>query len=216
MTLLARDLQNHLQQQQRSSNLSNTTSTRSSIRTLENQKEQEQEDEQEKTTILDIDIDIGVTKQPYFIDKAAAIEASGAYHSSNPEQIHLTGYDTLIRIFNPKYYPPEHTLQPLGPFLTKHRLRVMMRPDDEWGGREEQQRYLLELAEGGRESDGARREWASRIQLVEGKGVAEDAVSSTRAREAAKKGRREQLETLVSEGVCEYVVTQGLYKEERI
>jgi hypothetical protein len=31
------------------------------------------------------------------------------------EQVHLTGYDTLIRIFNSKYYPPEHTLKPLRP-----------------------------------------------------------------------------------------------------
>lgn len=60
-------------------------------------------------------IDIGVTKKPYFVDKAAAIEESRVY-ASPLEQVHLTGFDTLIRILNP-------TLRPLEPFLTHHRLR---------------------------------------------------------------------------------------------
>ncbi|KAL1968847.1 hypothetical protein VTN77DRAFT_1208 [Rasamsonia byssochlamydoides] len=158
-------------------------------------------------------IDIGVTKKPYFVDKAAAIEASGVYPSPL-EQIHLTGYDTLIRIFNPKYYPPEHTLQPLEPFLTRHRLRVMMRPDDEWGGRKEQEEFLLHLAQGGRENEGAKREWARRIEMVEGKKAGEEAVSSTRARKAANSGDDNLLQLLVPENVRDYVISQGLYKEE--
>ncbi|KKA21526.1 hypothetical protein T310_4484 [Rasamsonia emersonii CBS 393.64] len=158
-------------------------------------------------------IDIGVTKKPYFVDKATAIEASGVYPSSL-EQIHLTGYDTLIRIFNPKYYPPEYNLRPLEPFLTRHRLRVMMRPDDEWGGRKEQEEFLTNLAQGGRESEGAKREWARRIELVEGKKAGEEAVSSTRARQAANSGDERLLLSLVSKNVRDYVVSQGLYKEE--
>jgi nicotinamide-nucleotide adenylyltransferase len=156
-------------------------------------------------------IDIGVTKKPYFVDKAAAIETSGVYPSPL-EQVHLTGYDTLVRIFNPKYYPPEHTLQPLEPFLTQHRLRVMMRPDDEWGGRKEQEEFLLHLAQGGREHEGAKREWARRIEMVEGKKAGGQAVSSTRARQAASSGD-DLLRSLVPKSVCDYVISQGLYKE---
>lgn len=91
-----------------------------------------------------------------------------------------------------------------------------MRPDDDWGGKEEQQKYLLDLAQGGREKDGARREWAERIQLVEGKGAGEEAVSSTKAREAAYRGRFEELEGLVPRSVAEYVIAQQLYKDEKI
>jgi nicotinamide-nucleotide adenylyltransferase len=156
-------------------------------------------------------IDIGVTKEPYFVNKAAAIDSSKEYPAST-EQVHLTGFDTLIRIFNPKYYPPEHTLQPLEPFLTQHRLRVTMRPSDEWGGRQEQENYLADLAQGGREKDGAKPAWASRIQLVEGRKPGDEPVSSTRARDAAQSGDT-RLSTLVSPSVGDYVLSRALYKE---
>lgn len=156
-------------------------------------------------------IDIGVTKKPYFIDKAAEIEQSDVYPKPL-EQVHLTGYDTLIRIFNPKYYPPEHTLQPLGPFLSQHRLRVTMRPENEWGSKEEQKAFLLSLAQGGRESEGGKREWAERIQLVEGKKPGERAVSSTKAREAIQTNPQD-LDWLVPPNVLEYILSQRPYAE---
>ncbi|KAL3468327.1 cytidylyltransferase [Aspergillus heterothallicus] len=156
-------------------------------------------------------IDIGVTKKPYFVDKAADIESTGIY-PEGLEQIHLTGYDTLIRIFNSKYYPPEHTLQPLELFLSRHRLRVTMRPDSEWGSRAEQQAYLDNIAQGGRENEGAKPEWAQRIKLVEGKKSDEKSVSSTRAR-AAIQTKQEDLEWLVPQGVQEFIQVVHPYKE---
>ena len=157
-------------------------------------------------------IDIGVTKKPYFVDKAAAIEESRVY-ASPLEQVHLAGFDTLIRILNPKYYPPEHTLRPLEPFLTHHRLRVRMRLGCEWGGRQEQQDYLSNLACGGKENEGAKSEWASRIQLVEGKKEDEESVSSTKARMAASR-KPEDLDSLVPRNVRDYIISCGLYKDE--
>jgi nicotinamide-nucleotide adenylyltransferase len=156
-------------------------------------------------------IDIGVTKKPYFVDKAAEIESAGIY-PQGLEQVHLTGYDTLIRIFNSKYYPPEHTLQPLEPFLSKHRLRVTMRPDSEWGSRAEQEAYLANIAQGGRESEGAKPEWAQRIRLVEGKKPEEKSVSSTRAREAIRM-QSQDLEWLVPRDVKDFIVTVQPYSE---
>lgn len=157
-------------------------------------------------------IDIGVTKKPYFVDKAMAIEASG-YYPTPLEQVHLTGYDTLIRIFNAKYYPPEHTLQPLTPLFSRHRLRVTLRPDDEWGGREEQQAFLRGLANGDRENEGGCREWAERIQLVEGKTSEEQPVSSTKARDAAQSASRD-LEWLVPGQVRQFVLSERPYSGE--
>ncbi|QQK44774.1 Cytidylyltransferase [Penicillium digitatum] len=142
-------------------------------------------------------VDIGITKKPYFVDKAAAIETSEPYPVPL-KQVHLTGYDTLIRIFNSKYYPPEHTLKPLEPFLSKHRLRVTMRPSDEWGGREEQLGYVAALARGDRDGEGASREWAKQIQLVEGRLPTDQPVSSTRAREALQSAPQD-LDWLVPE-----------------
>jgi nicotinamide-nucleotide adenylyltransferase len=156
-------------------------------------------------------IDIAVTKKPYFVDKAAEIESAGIY-PQGLEQVHLTGYDTLIRIFNSKYYPPEHTLQPLEPFLSKHRLRVTMRPDSEWGSRAEQEAYLTNIAQGGRESEGAKPEWAQRIRFVEGKKPEEKSVSSTRAREAIRT-QSQDLEWLVPRDVKDFILTVQPYSE---
>ncbi|KAE8349530.1 hypothetical protein BDV28DRAFT_59107 [Aspergillus coremiiformis] len=156
-------------------------------------------------------IDIALTKKPYFVDKAAEIETAGVYPGSL-EQVHLTGYDTLIRIFNPKYYPPEHTLQPLGPFLARHRLRVTMRPGSEWGETEAQKQYLLNMAQGGMENEGGKREWARRIELVEGSRPDERPVSSTLAREAIRSNPQDLL-GLVPDSVREFVLSQQLYSE---
>lgn len=157
-------------------------------------------------------IDIGVTKKPYFVDKASAIETSGAYPTPL-EQVHLTGYDTLIRIFNPKYYPPEHTLAPLAPLFSQHRLRVTLRPSDEWGSKEEQEAFLLALARGDQESEGGRREWAERIQLVEGRKPDQQPVSSTRAREAIQSAS-DDLEWLVPSNVHQFLLSEKPYSAE--
>ncbi|GKT87713.1 LOW QUALITY PROTEIN: cytidylyltransferase family protein [Colletotrichum tofieldiae] len=54
----------------------------------------------------EIDVDLGLTTMPYFHDKSQAIsdERFYAVDGEGPEQVYLAGYDTLIRIFNPKYY----------------------------------------------------------------------------------------------------------------
>lgn len=158
-------------------------------------------------------IDIGVTKKPYFVDKAVEIDSAGVY-SQSLEQVHLIGYDTLIRIFNTKYYPPEHTLKPLEPFLAHHRLRVTVRPDDEWGDHEEQQAFLHTLAQGGREHEGAKKEWAQRIQFVQGKKPGEQAVSSTKAREAVRTKNNQNLEWLVPQSVRDYILSQHPYPDD--
>ncbi|KZF25779.1 hypothetical protein L228DRAFT_259155 [Xylona heveae TC161] len=161
-----------------------------------------------------IAIDIGITKEPYFVEKSYAITETEVYgpgptpasspsatvspstakerssissttikttatatapssSSSKPPQaqatqVWLTGYDTLTRIMDPKYYLPTHTLAPLEPFLSAHRIRATLRPGDSWGGRAEQEAYLHNLAAGEREHEGGKKEWAQRIELVVG------------------------------------------------
>lgn len=156
-------------------------------------------------------VDIGLTKLPYYHDKAASIDESGVYEGQ-PQQVHLTGFDSIIRIFNTKYYPPDHTFAVLEPFLSKHRLRVTYRPDDEWGGREEQRKYVQEIADGKREKEGAKPEWADRIQLVEGKAEGEEVVSSTLARKAAKIDPK-SLEKYVPRMVQDWIISEKLYLE---
>lgn len=129
------------------------------------------------------------------------------------EQVHLTGYDTLIRLLDIRYYPPHHTLQPLEGLLEKHRVRVTRRTDDAWGGREAQDEYMNRIKNGDREDEGGKREWAERIKLVEGRKEGEEVVSSTKVREAAKSRDEKALKRLVPDGVAQWIMDEKLYLE---
>ncbi|KAK7712268.1 hypothetical protein SLS63_012446 [Diaporthe eres] len=210
-------------------------------RTLEKQMEAKGEDiharalahEDEAT----LPVDVGLTTHPYFHDKSAAIATSPEYdfHSAQTDntgephtsQIFLAGYDTLIRIFTPKYYtspvpeagidPPQLDKTPmqmaLDPFFARAQLRVTMRTDDDWGGREDQLGYLERIMHGNElEEVGGRREWARRVELVEGmSGDTEGgAVSSTLAREAVKAGDWGRLRQLVPGGVASLIEKEAV------
>ena len=161
-------------------------------------------------------VDVGVIKTPLYLDKAAVIDQSGEYGTpgAGPEQVHLTGYDSLIRLLDTKYYPPDHTLQPLESLFSRHRIRATRRTGDKWGGREEQDAYLQALADGESESQGARREWATRIDLVDGTSGGEESVSSTKVRDAAKRKDSGALSKLVTDGVKDWILDQELYLME--
>ncbi|KAF3491874.1 uncharacterized protein GIQ15_01391 [Arthroderma uncinatum] len=159
-------------------------------------------------------IDIGVTKRPYFVDKAVAIATgNGGVYPQEVEQVHLTGYDTLVRIFEPRYYPAEN-LGVLDAFFNLHRLRVMLRPDASWGDRDEQQAFLANLAKGAAEKLGAKREWADRIELVESNDVDREPVSSTTARDASQEDLN-LLSKLVTPRIYQYIVDHELYTDGR-
>ncbi|KAL8867799.1 MAG: hypothetical protein Q9174_005426, partial [Haloplaca sp. 1 TL-2023] len=145
-------------------------------------------------------VDVGVTKKPYYNDKAVAIEESHEYEDQDtgqqPEQVHLLGFDSLIRLLDTKYYPPSHKLTPLEPFFERHRIRVTRRSQEgsDWGTGADQDRYVEELAVGKMNNAGGSPQWAQRIEMVEGEG--ED-ISSTRVRESAAKEDWDVVQELV-------------------
>ncbi|KAK1254253.1 hypothetical protein MKX08_008248 [Trichoderma sp. CBMAI-0020] len=159
------------------------------------------------------EIDLAVTKMPYFHDKARVIAESGFYAAGGnpePEQIFLAGFDTVIRIFNPKYYSTGMRAA-LGPFFERARLRVTMRTDDEWGGEDEQVEYVKGLGEGGLDEVGGDTAWAGRVDLVEGRKGS--GVSSSRVRELVKSGKRGELEEMVDGEVLGWMDEERLYRE---
>ncbi|ETS77464.1 hypothetical protein PFICI_11338 [Pestalotiopsis fici W106-1] len=178
-----------------------------------------------------VEIDLAVTTEPYFHSKSGAIAAdpffsSSSSTSSSPsppgqtaamEQVYLTGFDTLIRIFDGKYYPDNSMRRVLDPFLARARLRVTMRPDADWGGAAEQRAYLDDLKSGRLEAAGGRREWADRVDLVEGGGDsrqnAAPVISSTKVRDAVQSENWDGLGQLVSSGVADWIRREGLYCE---
>jgi nicotinamide-nucleotide adenylyltransferase len=172
--------------------------------------------------LANLSIDIGLTKEPYYTDKSIAIKDTvPPFYSSNPIHVHLTGYDTLIRFCNPKYYsqyvPPLSALKPF--FDAGHKLRVTQRPtnpqdksSNEFGTTKEQQKYADDLKNGRREKDGFKSEWGQNIDMVQAnEGVG---ISSTRVRNAAKDGRWDIVESLCTEGVTAWIKDQGLYNED--
>lgn len=160
-------------------------------------------------------VDVGVTKSPLYLDKASVMDQSGQYGEigGGPEQVHLTGFDSLIRLLDPKYYPPNHNLEQLESLFSKHRIRVTRRTEDKWGGRKEQDAYLKALADGERESEGVNTEWASRIDLVEGQQEGDEIISSTKVRVASKNGDKDTLEQLVPRAIANFVFQEKLYQE---
>ncbi|KAI1139926.1 Nucleotidylyl transferase [Hypoxylon sp. FL0543] len=162
-------------------------------------------------------VDIAVTTEPYFHAKSSAIAESDFYRgtgSADPiEQVYLTGFDTLIRIFNPKYYPSDAMTRVLDPFFAHSRLRVTMRPDAEWGRASEQIAYLEKLRRGELVRVGGRTEWVDRIEMVEGRKDGEEVVSSTKVREAVLRQDWDALKKLVSERVTTWIREEGLYTQ---
>lgn len=169
----------------------------------------------EEQPASDVPVDIGLTTYPYFHDKSAAIANASTEYTFAPstsEQVFLAGYDTLIRIFNPKYYSAcdasstsETPMQAvLEPFLTRARLRITMRPDADSGGREAHEGYIERLLRGDElEKIGGRPEWARKIEIVDG--LEEEyglVLSSTEARTAVEKEDWARLGRLIPKGVA--------------
>lgn len=184
-----------------------------------------QADQTQENEARNVPIDVGLTTHPFFHDKSTEIAASAFYGGSppgeqGPEQVFLAGYDTLIRIFNPKYFTapspdPASEMTPmqaaLDPFFARARLRITMRPDDEWGSRADQLVYIDGL--GNLEESGGRGSWAERVEMVEGRSKEETIVSSTAARRAAKKGEWNTLGEFVGPCVRTWIEEEGLYAD---
>ena len=157
-------------------------------------------------------VDIGVTKLPYFTDKSRAIsESTDGRQRISMEQVHLIGFDTIRRILDPKYYPPDHNLRSLVDLFQNHRFRCTYRTDDGFGSKEEQDAYINALASGKRAKDGADSEWAQRIELVEGRQDGEEIISSTKVREAVARGDKTKLHSLCTDSVADWVWCEDLY-----
>ncbi|TGJ79457.1 hypothetical protein E0Z10_g9304 [Xylaria hypoxylon] len=177
-------------------------------------------------------VDIAVTTEPYFHAKAQAIAISDFYQGvdalNQPEgavsidnavesdQVYLTGYDTLIRIFNPKYYANNSMKASLDPFFAHAGLRVTMRTDDDWGDAAQQISYLDELRAGKLEEAGGRAEWVDRIEMVQGRKGDEAIISSTKVRDAARGQDWEALGVLVGADMVTWIRENGLYADDDV
>lgn len=156
----------------------------------------------------DMYIDIGVIKHARFLDKSIELRR---HYPEVQEIVYITGFDTLVRILEPKYYPESYTLDPLDGFFERNRIKCTVRCGDLWGDQRSQVEYIDNIKIGRRVQEGCKPEWAEKIELLENKHYA--AVSSTKVRNAAKIGDAAMLKKLLTRGVGEWVLEKGLYKE---
>ncbi|CAK7273202.1 hypothetical protein SEPCBS119000_005529 [Sporothrix epigloea] len=182
----------------------------------------------------DIPIDIGLTSEPFFHDKSNAIAAEPFYASAGPSaasgtsttphQHFLLGFDTLVRIFDPKYYKtaggkaiPEglpSTATPmqilLTPLMRRARLRVTTRPNSDWGDEENQLEWVESHAGA---LGGPTESWSDKVFLcTSSTGTGAPPVSSTLAREASQAHDTVRLQALVGPAVLSWLLQRLPYK----
>lgn len=147
---------------------------------------------------------VGITKHARFLDKAESILSwhRTQYPPSSPSlDLHfIMGLDTILRLFSPRYYAPTPVVQALQPFFA--RSRVVWANRAGIGGEEAEQFW--------RSEDVA--QFADRVMRVQ---IGEDmeAMSSTKAREAAERGEWEEVKRLVGGDVMDFIRGEGLYSK---
>ncbi|KAK4159701.1 hypothetical protein QBC43DRAFT_326666 [Cladorrhinum sp. PSN259] len=189
-----------------------------------------------------ISVDIALSTLPYFHAKSQAIAEDDFYQGGlsgewsgrlrerprlqntadqdqepPTKQVILVGYDTVIRLFDLKYYQTEEgngIQRALGPLFDRATLRVTMRPDDEWGTISEQKQYVKSLFKPRKMVElGLDKSWESKIELVQDSRGWSKGVSSTYARNAAKEGDQEAMKKMIPRRVVEWIQSERLYRE---
>ena len=171
-------------------------------------------------------IDIALATQPRFLEKSLFLSTpsdENPYSASLGDsfvQWHILGFDTLVRLVDGKYYDGGD-LSGLAPlFDGGNRVWIVRRGGDEKKQAEFVGRLSLSRAKGGFDGLGWNVEWGSKVELVDGFDGVRDregqvvSVSSTEVRAAVRDGREEVVEQMCAEAVAEYVVANGLYREE--
>ncbi|KAJ3415570.1 hypothetical protein HDV05_004621 [Chytridiales sp. JEL 0842] len=160
---------------------------------------------------------VALTTAPLFIQKSSTIH----HHLPNAEQHWILGFDTIIRLLDPKYYPESSTVWDALKLMWevyKCHFIVFPRASDNSSDLSASQKVELEkmLADRGF----PRWVWTEFFHFVSPPQGLEDvfALSSTRAREAvsgtssmslAEKGR--VLEELMIPEVVNYIIQHGIY-----
>lgn len=82
---------------------------------------------------LRVDVSIGITNHAKFVDKSVSIFNYVRDHLPPDQHVKLTfsvGFDTLIRIFDPKYYLPDKLLDSLNEFMKTTDIFCLTRQDN--------------------------------------------------------------------------------------
>lgn len=162
---------------------------------------------------LKIDVKVGLTNHAKFVDKSKAI----CSYLSNDKQLSissirlsfLVGFDTLIRILNPKYYVPNSLASALGGFFETSDLFCLTRSDDSIS-LENQFDYLDSIASG--DIDGVPKHWSSNIFLSHNESLELSKISSSSIRSNISHNNEEWFNK-VTPDIKNYIANEGIYKD---
>ncbi|KAJ6257206.1 hypothetical protein Dda_8093 [Drechslerella dactyloides] len=151
-----------------------------------------------RNNTTDYHVDVGVTASARFIDKCADLQA---YGYGDRRLVWIVGFDTLTRILDTKYYPPEHTLAPVYDTLLSGTNRILAfgRPGEAFGDAATQQAYYAALDS----------RVADRVDVLEAD-EATAGISSSAAR--ASVARDGSVDGSVCESVAAFIQAEDLYR----
>ncbi|EGW32484.1 uncharacterized protein SPAPADRAFT_61552 [Spathaspora passalidarum NRRL Y-27907] len=154
-----------------------------------------------------ISVSIGVTKHAKFVDKSVSC-LNFIKPSSTLKLTFLVGFDTLVRILNPKYYLPDKLSTSLEQFMKSTDLFCLTRVDKDITN-DEQNNYLEEIR-GGRHED-IPSHWGENIFLVKNFGDDIANISSSEIRLQISQGNDDWKSKVVPE-IRDFIVNNDLYK----
>lgn len=144
-------------------------------------------------------IAVGFTFHAKFIDKAKAIQT---WFKSAPIELYfILGYDTMIRLFDPKYYAPLSVKEALAPFFNQHCHIICA---DRGGGQGDQEFW-------DRVYQDYQGDQIHRIRLDSDT----ETISSTLARSLLqqKEDGHKQLEKILDKGIIEFILKEKIYDD---
>ncbi|CAK7897228.1 nicotinamide mononucleotide adenylyltransferase [[Candida] anglica] len=161
---------------------------------------------------LGINVSVGLTKHARFVDKwSSALSYIRNEKLQDPVKVKLTfsvGFDTLIRIFNPKYYVPDKISHTLGEFMSTTDLFCLTRTDADTTF-QEQVRYVTDISLN--KHDHIPSGWSSRI-FLEQKNDSTSKVSSSSIRKQIHGQTEKNWENDVIEEIKDYIETNKIYR----
>lgn len=161
-----------------------------------------------------VNISIGLTSHAKFVDKSLSvlnyIKETEDVHNPNIKLTFLVGFDTLVRIFNPKYYLPDKLTNSLEQFMRNTDLFCLTRTDDTFT-HAEQSKYVDDIKSGSHEDIPSH--WSDNIYLMEN--IGNNNKISNISSSAIRKYIKDEEEIWKSEvlpKVSDYIVQEDLYK----
>ncbi|KAK6455506.1 nicotinate-nucleotide adenylyltransferase [Scheffersomyces xylosifermentans] len=159
-------------------------------------------------------IGIGLTNHAKFVDKSVSILNYLHINGIDKNQMKLTflvGFDTLIRIFNPKYYLPDKLSNSLEEFMKSTDLFCLTRNDDKITI-DEQSNYLTDIKEGKHEH--IPKHWSDNIFLINNYSANVGLISSSSIRADIIASNNNWQDKVIPE-VKDFIINENLYSPKK-